>query len=220
MTLAWHFADTKMRDGGQLGAPGETEKYEGKIEMCVSGLHASESVTDALAYAPGTLVRRVSIPTITKKHENVVVGPRRQILWECDAAPALRTFARWCARRVAHLLPAAPPSVYEWLATGDPELHEAILEYRRSKREIMWEIFPTSQSLAIGNAIAALYGAAIAAASTRNSEVAHMAYIAMTRARSAALLSSSDGGEAEKRERAEQNDYLELLIAAARCGRW
>ena len=117
MTLAWHFAGTQMRDGSRLGAPGEVETYDGPLEMCESGLHASERLLDALKYAPGSLLRRVRLSGEILRGDDKLVASRREVLWECDMTPALRLFARRCAFDVAHLLDM-PPIVREYLMTG------------------------------------------------------------------------------------------------------
>ena len=117
MTVAWHFAGTQMRDGSRLGAPGEVETYDGPLEMCESGLHASERLLDALKYAPGSLLRRVRLSGEILRGDDKLVASRREVLWECDMTPALRLFARRCALDVAHLWDM-PPIVREYLMTG------------------------------------------------------------------------------------------------------
>lgn len=117
MTLAWHFAGTQMRDGSRLGAPGEVETYDGPMVMCVSGLHASERMLDALHYAPGSLLRRVRLSGEILRGDDKLVASRREVLWECDMTPALRLFARRCALDVAHLWDM-PPIVREYLMAG------------------------------------------------------------------------------------------------------
>ena len=116
--LAWHFASTQMRDGTQLAAPGGVERYDGKLEMCASGLHASRRLIDALKYAPGTLLRRVECIDPVEDHDKMVCRERR-VLWECDMTAALRLFARRCALDVAHLWRRPMPDiVQEFLMTG------------------------------------------------------------------------------------------------------
>ena len=117
--LAWHFASTQMRDGTPLAAPGGIERYDGVVEMCVSGLHASRLLMDALRYAPGTLLRRVECIDPVEGHDKLVCYERR-VLWECDMTAPLRLFARRCALDVAHLWSDQMPDVVrEFLMTGD-----------------------------------------------------------------------------------------------------
>lgn len=52
--LTWHFlhADNRLRDGRDAPPDGEWLRQDGTIVPCVSGLHASERIIDALAYHP------------------------------------------------------------------------------------------------------------------------------------------------------------------------
>ena len=126
MTLAWHFAGTQMRDGTPLGAPGEIETYDGPLAMYSSGLHASERLLDALDYAPGPLLRRVRLSGEILRYDDKMVASRREILWECDMAPALRLFARWSALQVRHLWQEPMPGVVlEFLMTGREDIRAA-----------------------------------------------------------------------------------------------
>ena len=120
MVLAWHFAGSQMRDGTPLGAPGETEEYEGEVRISESGLHASERLIDALDYAPGALLRRVECLGVVDRQADKLVCRRRRVLWECDITGALRLFARKCALDVAHLWDM-PPIVREYLMTGNED---------------------------------------------------------------------------------------------------
>ena len=131
MTLAWHFADTQMRDGTPLGAPGEIEIHHGPLVMYVSGLHASERLLDALRYAPGSLLRRVRLGGEILRDNDKMVASRREVLWECDMTPALRLFARRCALDVAHLWDM-PPVVREYLMTGREDIMDAAWDAARA----------------------------------------------------------------------------------------
>jgi len=100
---AWHFVGEKLRDGRDVPADGETLVHEGEIKLCQSGLHASVKILDALTYAPGTTICRVSLGgDIIKSHDKVVAS-ERTILWRVDAENVLRQFARQCALDVIHL---------------------------------------------------------------------------------------------------------------------
>lgn len=53
----WHFTTgDKLRDGSPAAAPGRVEKFRGTIKLCESGLHFSQSLLDAMLYAPGGVV--------------------------------------------------------------------------------------------------------------------------------------------------------------------
>jgi len=90
----WHFLNLKGNTGhGHLTPkPKGTEVFKGYPIMCDQGLHASPMILDALDYAPGLLLRRVtlsgefdngSIPymddkfcaTVRKEHWRVKFGP-------------------------------------------------------------------------------------------------------------------------------------------------
>jgi hypothetical protein len=67
---AWHFTRATLRDGRPLPKDGEWLIHDGKAIMCESGLHASRRVIDALQYAPGSTVCRVSCRRIKAEEEN------------------------------------------------------------------------------------------------------------------------------------------------------
>jgi hypothetical protein len=52
--IAWHFCGDTLRDGRPIPPDGEKLIHDGELVMCVSGLHASKNILDALTYAPGT----------------------------------------------------------------------------------------------------------------------------------------------------------------------
>ena len=155
--LAWHFAGTRMRDGTPLGAPGEVERHDGPLEMCKSGLHASGRLLDALAYAPGPLLRRVELHGDMILYDDKIVASERRILWECDMTAALRLFARKCAMDVAHLWDM-PPLVHEYLMTGRKDI-------RAAARDAAWDAaWAAARDEAGAAARAAAWDAARAAA--------------------------------------------------------
>lgn len=45
---AWHFVGETLRDGSPIPPDGERLVYEGVLQLCVSGYHASEKIIDAL----------------------------------------------------------------------------------------------------------------------------------------------------------------------------
>ena len=99
--LAWHFAPsaTHLR-GGLPWAVGVEEVHDGPLALCASGLHASTDPLDALAYAPGPWVRRVSVGGEIVRGADKVVCSRRTPLWGYDATEVLRAFAHRCAPTV------------------------------------------------------------------------------------------------------------------------
>ena len=120
----WHFVDKKLRDGRDIPPDGEWLEHDGKLEMCMSGLHFSERIIDALQYAPGNTICRVSVDGKIVMDTDKGVATRRRIDWRIDGEVVLRAFARWCAIQVIHLW-NAPDVVVSYLATGDESLRDA-----------------------------------------------------------------------------------------------
>lgn len=133
---AWHFlADSgKLRDGRPAPRVGTWLKHTGPVSMCNSGLHASRRVTDALNFAPGSLVCRVECRDIVEEQDDKLVCRERRILWKMDATPVLRAFARKCALDVIHLWDA-PDIVVQYLKTGDESIRDAARAAAGDKQE-------------------------------------------------------------------------------------
>jgi len=124
---AWHFANKTLRDGRPLPKDGEWLVHEGEIEICETGLHASTRVIDALQYAPGSTLCRVSCRGIVTKHADKFVCRERRIDWRIENADdVLRAFARKAALSVIHLW-NAPDVVRQYLETGDENLRAAAM---------------------------------------------------------------------------------------------
>ena len=97
-TLAWHFlADDGSRRDNYTPKPGETEKHDGPIMMCESGLHASVRLLDALQFARGAILRRVSMTGVSATESDKLVAGERRELWRLDATKILYEFACQCA---------------------------------------------------------------------------------------------------------------------------
>ena len=122
--LAWHFVGDALRDGRPVPADGVTLKHKGKLELCASGLHASERLIDALGFAPGPILCRVQMGGTIKKDSDKLVASQRTILWRIDSTDVLQKFARQCALDVAHLWDM-PPVVRQYLETGDESIRAA-----------------------------------------------------------------------------------------------
>ncbi len=128
---AWHFTNGEtLRDGRPIPRTGEWLTHDGPITPCESGLHASERLLDALVFAPGGTLHRVTLRGDITLHGTPVdklVARERRIDWTLDEATTdrvLREFARWCARQVLHLWDA-PDVVVRYLETGDESLRAA-----------------------------------------------------------------------------------------------
>ena len=120
--VAYHFTGPKLRDGSPIPAIGQRLVFPGKPIMCEQGLHFSLHPFEALQYAPGPFLHRVSYGGIVKLDEDKGVCTERTILASIDATSLLREFACNEALRV---LPAnAPAIVRRYLITRDESLRE------------------------------------------------------------------------------------------------
>ena len=159
--LAWHFVGDTLRDGRPIPADGVTLKHKGKLELCASGLHASERLIDALQYAPGPILCRVKMGGTIKKDSDQLVARQRTILWRVNSTDMLREFARQCALDVAHLW-NMPPVVRQYLETGDERFRAAA---RDATRDAAWDAaWAAARDAAWDAARAAAWDAAWAAA--------------------------------------------------------
>jgi len=212
-TIAWHFTKHKvLRDGSAIPAIGVPLVHTGPIEICVSGLHASISVLDALAYAPGPVVHRVLCSGIAGEHSDKFVCTQRTIIASADATEELESSARWCALQVAHLWDC-PDLVLQYLKTGDQEL--------RADADAAYDV-SYAASYAARAARAAYARAAYAAASDAASHDARRSsyiaardaasYAARAARRSASYTAADVYVSAAEAARAAQNQELELRL--------
>ena len=122
---AWHFVGKTLRDGRPIPKDGEKLVHQGKIELCVSGLHASIHPFDALRYAPGMTLCFVECAGEIKKADDKIVCSERTIIARMDFSEPLRYFARMQALSVIHLWEQDPPDVVlDWLMTGNEGLRK------------------------------------------------------------------------------------------------
>jgi hypothetical protein len=128
MTTAYWFCatDHKLRyEDGRVAKLGETHKAKGDLELCQNGMHASERLIDALAYAPGPVLYKVKLGgKIVRGDDKLCARSRTYVSGGVDITPQLRQFARMAALEVAHLWDI-PPVVRQYLETGDESLREA-----------------------------------------------------------------------------------------------
>ena len=138
--LAWHFVGDALRDGRPIPVDGVTLKHKGKLELCASGLHASERLIDALNYAPGPILCRVQMGGTIKKESDKLVARQRTILWRVNSTDVLRKFARQCALDVAHLW-NMPSVVRQYLETGDERLRAAASSAAwAAAKDVAWDV--------------------------------------------------------------------------------
>lgn len=124
MIRAYHFVGSTLRDGRPVPPDGAWLEHSGPLELCESGLHASEHPFDALRYAPGSTLCRVECDGEILRGGDKLVCSRRRIVARIDATSLLRSYARWCALSVAHLW-ECPPVVREYLEGGSEPLRDA-----------------------------------------------------------------------------------------------
>ena len=115
---AYHFTGHTLRDGSPIPAIGVRLEHGGRLEPCMSGLHASRHSLDALQYAPGSILHLVEISGEIIELNDKLVASERTILKSIDATEIIRKFTRWCALEVISLWDA-PDIVHEYLKTGD-----------------------------------------------------------------------------------------------------
>ena len=121
---AWYFSanDKKLRFGdNRTIKAGITHKVKGEPKLCEYGLHGSQSILDALSYAPGSYVWRVELGGTMDRSNDKITATERHYLWGYDAKNVLHKFARLCALDVIHLWDA-PDIVVKYLKTGDESI--------------------------------------------------------------------------------------------------
>lgn len=105
----WHFLheDKRLRYGSrELVEVGKTIRVNCHPVLCESGLHASVRAIDALRYAPGPIVCRVTLGGTIVEGDDKVAAQERTAVWMADATHTLHEFACRCAEdalRVANI---------------------------------------------------------------------------------------------------------------------
>jgi len=125
---AWYFSDAtkKLLHGDGRGiAIGVTHEVKGELKLCVTGLHASKKLIDALLYAPGSVVWQVELSGKILKGDNKMCASKRTYLaGGIDISKVLRKFARLQALSVIDKWDC-PDIVRKWLETGDESIRSA-----------------------------------------------------------------------------------------------
>lgn len=96
----WHFlpADRRLRYGTREEVEvGKTIRVECHPILCESGLHASMRAIDALKYAPGPIICRVTLGGVIVEGDDKVAAQERTVVWMADATNTLHEFACRCA---------------------------------------------------------------------------------------------------------------------------
>lgn len=126
----WHFTDKSRLlryDDGRKIVIGETLECEGKPRLCQYGLHFSESIIDALQYAPGCIAFRVEGGGAMDIGEDKIAAQSRTALAEYDLTDILPPWARECSLRVIenakdYFSDDNYQLVVRWLKTGDESI--------------------------------------------------------------------------------------------------
>jgi hypothetical protein len=185
--LAWHFVGSKLRDGRKIPKDGEKLTCNDELKLCVSGLHASIRVLDALRYAPGVICCRVEISGKIIKGTDKLVCSERTILWRVNAKETLLKFSRECALDVVHLWDA-PDAVVKFLKTGDLKLANVANDAAYAAANAAYAANAAAYAYATSDAAYAAANAAYAAnatASAANAAAANAAAFAANAANAA-----------------------------------
>jgi hypothetical protein len=218
--IYYHFTGDKLRDGRPIPTVGEWLVHEGPIEMCVSGLHASEHPFDALQYAPGEYLHKVELDGVTITERDKVVARERKIIATIDATKLLRKFARKQALSVIDKWDA-PKVVIEYLKTGDEKLIEKAYSAASSAAD---SAASAADSAARSAARSAAYSAASSAADSAASAASATYLTARSAADSAAWAAASAARSAASATyltaRSAAYSAARLAASAARLADW
>lgn len=118
MNIAYHFTGDKLRDGNPIPPIGQTLVFPGKIEICHTGYHWSEKPHQALQYAPGPMLHKVSYGGEIQRQGDKGCSSERTIIATIDATHLMRRFAADQALSVAHLWDM-PQVTRDYLTTLD-----------------------------------------------------------------------------------------------------
>lgn len=198
-TAAWHFVGETLRDGHAVPPDGVPLEHDAAVAICGAGLHASERILDALKYAPGDMICRVTCEGVVARHEDKLVCRRRTVDWRLAGEEVLRDFARRVALEVATLWDMPDP-VRRFLETGGDNHRIAA---RAAAREA------SRAAAARGDVAAAAAGEAARAAAART----HAARATALAAAWAATKAAGDEGRWQR-----HSDLLEQMVEEARQG--
>ena len=203
MLTVYHFTDgNTLRNGDPIPKIGKWLKHKGDIIPCESGLHGSEHPSDALYYAPGSMLHLCELRGDLQSHDEPVdkwVGRERKILKSIDATSLLMEYARWCALQVIHLWKDAPQVVLDYLKTGDENLKEDAWDATLAAQDAAWyAAWDAARDAALGAARAVAWGAARGAARSAALGAARSAALGAARGAAWAL---GEGGEKIMRDR-------------------
>jgi hypothetical protein len=109
MDTYWHFIRddrTLQHDCSSVVVkPGLHLTMDGEPVLCERGYHASRRALDALRYAPGAVVCKVTLGGTVIHDTNKSVATERTVMAMADATRILHEFAIWCAELALELVP-------------------------------------------------------------------------------------------------------------------
>jgi len=131
---AWWFArERKLPNGdGRRIQRGRTHVHRGDLVLCMSGLHASRRILDALRYAPGHILCRVECGGEIIEDYDKLACTRRTYVAVVNATAMLRKFARLCALDVINMW-EAPEIVRRYLRTGQEDIRTTVWAARDAR---------------------------------------------------------------------------------------
>jgi len=91
----WHFlpANCRTRYSDELVQVGTTLRYDGRLRLCRTGLHASERAIDALGYAPGPVACAGTLGRRIVRGDDKVCSESRTVVAMEDVSLILYEFA-------------------------------------------------------------------------------------------------------------------------------
>jgi hypothetical protein len=128
--LYWHFANESRRlgyDDGRKIKVGQKLTVDCEPVMCKRGLHASARLIDALSYAPGPVLCKVTLGGTVIRGDDKSVATERTVVAMADVTDILREFARKTAAEVwfKHFKRGQYPAVDLWLDHGGDDAAES-----------------------------------------------------------------------------------------------
>jgi hypothetical protein len=227
--LAWHFVKRHnfapvLRDGVTIVQ--DVTTYDGPMEMCHTGLHASVKALDALGYAPGPIACRVECSGDIETSNDKLICRRRRVLWMCYAARPLKLWACDCAERALLRERAAgrEPDPRSWKGI---EIQRAYLDGKATIEELK-EAERASSAASYAARNAASYAASSAAWAAARDAASSAAWAAARAAasyaaRNAASYAASSAAWAATRNaawdaaRAAERGWQESALVARLC---
>lgn len=168
--LYWHFlpADCRLTHGdGRLVQVGETLTVPKRPLVGIYGLHAASKAMDALEYAPGPVVCRVTLGGNLHHNNSLSAGSERTVVAMADATPVLHEFACWSAEQALHLTGDAEPTCRKAIETKrawlrgeatDADLAAARAAARDAARDAAWAAARAAQEAELTARLTTLLG--------------------------------------------------------------